>query len=579
MPIKQVSSLHRAVSTHTCATVQPFAHKTTWGPTSEEAIVAIEPPTGENRRKQPPEQPTESQPTDTGSGPAPRPRSGGRRSRRSFLANSGVAIAGTLGTFELLERLSIIPERKALAADAAVASPSDIQFDIDAFIPPAQTIDGVEVRFGPVHTLFATARLNGIPSTLDQARLSDALSRIESVYPWSPSGVFTHIAYGGPYWNALPFSLTSAAIPLLNDGSGRFAQAPAVPSPTDVHPNNPGISKLRFNVTTQLETNWLLFTIRSDNVANTRDVANWLAGSNVLGGRAITSPRYSVAVTFTSFRPMFAQMGLPRQIAAQQNFTYASVVNARSPMWMGFVDQQVNGSAPALRTTFTGSGLTEAFAGRYLDYGAIQHLSHVIQDLHQFYDVDEAFDATGAPVFGADSEFKEKVQYMYHSPRIAQPDPGNPLTGPAFLPNNFRGTGYASQTAQGIGTEVDPATGQTEHRMGHLSTLHRSSRDSRGLPLHLRIDGPGFDALDMDRPGIPARFLNRSQPKLQFSAFVPTSLFFENMRRNQASLDLQQRFNVDPDENGLERFLTATRRQNFLVPPRRNRAFPLVELL
>jgi hypothetical protein len=35
---------------------------------------------------------------------------------------------------------------------------------------------------------------------------------------------------------------------------------------------------------------------------------------------------------------------------------------------------------------------------------------------------------------------------------------------------------------------------------------------------------------------------------------------------------------VDPLDNGLERFLTTTRRQNFLVPPRRNRAFPLVEL-
>ena len=41
---------------------------------------------------------------------------------------------------------------------------------------------------------------------------------------------------------------------------------------------------------------------------------------------------------------------------------------------------------------------------------------------------------------------------------------------------------------------------------------------------------------------------------------------------------LVQQFGVDPDDNGLERFLTATRRQNFLIPPRRNRAFPLVEL-
>jgi len=37
-------------------------------------------------------------------------------------------------------------------------------------------------------------------------------------------------------------------------------------------------------------------------------------------------------------------------------------------------------------------------------------------------------------------------------------------------------------------------------------------------------------------------------------------------------------FGVSPSGNGLERFITATRRQNFLVPPRRHRAFPLLEL-
>lgn len=46
---------------------------------------------------------------------------------------------------------------------------------------------------------------------------------------------------------------------------------------------------------------------------------------------------------------------------------------------------------------------------------------------------------------------------------------------------------------------------------------------------------------------------------------------------NQAALDLVSKFGVADDDNGLERFLTATRRQNFLMPPRRNRAFPLVE--
>jgi hypothetical protein len=518
-------------------------------------------------------------PEPTPSEPA-HPIRSGSMSRRRFLRNSSV-LAGSLATFELLNKLSVVPQRQALAADVAALAPSDIQFDVGAFIPPAQTIDGIRVRFGPVHTLFATASLTFLPTTADQTRFENALRTIESVYPWSPSGVFTHVAYGGPYWNAFPFSLSSSAIPRLLDGSGRFVQAPAVPGPTDVHPNNPGITKQRFNVQVQLETNVMLFTIRSDVLANATDVVNWLSGSNVLAGRAIASPRFtSTTMTFTSVRSMFAQQGLPRQIADQQRFTFAGVVNPASPMWMSFVDQQTAGSAAsAARTTFAGSGLTDGNSGRYLDNGSIQHLSHVIQDLHQFYDVDEAFDAAGQPVFGNDAGFDEKVQYMFHAPPIAASDPGNERTGPAFLPNEFRGTGYAARTAQGIGTNTDPATGLPERRVGHLSTLQRSSRDAQGLPLHIRLDGPGFDTLDMNRGGIPSRFLNKSHPKLHFSVFVPSSAFFEDMRRNQASLDLQQRFGSDPDDNGLERFLTATRRQNFLVPPRRHRSFPLVEFL
>jgi hypothetical protein len=58
---------------------------------------------------------------------------------------------------------------------------------------------------------------------------------------------------------------------------------------------------------------------------------------------------------------------------------------------------------------------------------------------------------------------------------------------------------------------------------------------------------------------------------------VPSAEFFRTLRTSQASLDLQRTYGVRPEDNGLERFITATRRQNFLVPPRRHRAFPLTE--
>jgi hypothetical protein len=165
----------------------------------------------------------------------------------------------------------------------------------------------------------------------------------------------------------------------------------------------------------------------------------------------------------------------------------------------------------------------------------------------------------------------QRVQYVFHAPQIApgRTDQFTDGGGPAYLPNANRGPGYARRTAQGLGTNVDFRTGRHEHRMGHLSCLQRSSRAADGTPVHIRMDGPGFDVMDVPD--------GSAQPKLQFTIFVPSADFFSRLRASQASLDLQDQFGVTTKNNGLERFVTATRRQNFLCPPRRHRAFPLAE--
>jgi hypothetical protein len=122
--------------------------------------------------------------------------------------------------------------------------------------------------------------------------------------------------------------------------------------------------------------------------------------------------------------------------------------------------------------------------------------------------------------------------------------------------------------------------GFTRKIVEHSPYLLQSSRASDGTPIHIRMDGPGFDSLDVPD--------GSNQPKLQFTIFVPTADFFATMRANQAALKFQTfeqglggsaTGTVDSDDNGLERFLTATRRQNFLVPPRSRRTFPLREFL
>ncbi|HEX4704564.1 MAG TPA: hypothetical protein VH352_20725 [Pseudonocardiaceae bacterium] len=497
---------------------------------------------------------------------------GGGFSRRTALKTAGLASA--LATLEMVGRGTKVPVRLANGTVNANVALPDIQFDIGNFIPPAQTEEnGVVVRFGPINTTFLTAKLTRNPTTQDQQSLSSAMNALEFNYPFSAGGIFTFISYGIPYFNRLPGglkgSLVSNHMPRLTSNNARFALEEAVPSPTDVSPSNPTIVKQRYNVPVAIENNDVLITIRGDDSSYVADVVNWFGGSNTLAARPVPSPTPGL-FHFTSSRAMFQAMGLPRYVAGANGLPFAPFIHPMSPMWMGFADQQVHGSGPAPITTFLGNAsakVTNAHAGDYFDNGSIQHLSHDILDMFQFFDLD----ANGNP--GSDGTFLERVQYMFRStppPSFGNADQFYNGGGPCFLETVFQGTNDAINSAMGIGTGTDPATGLPQHRIGHLSGLQRSSRAADGTPMHIRMDGAGFDNLDVPD--------GSNQPKLEFTVFVPSADFFATMRSNAGCQDLVSQFNIANTDNGLERFITATRRQNFLIPPRRHRAFPLLEL-
>src|SRR5258706_3275140 len=428
---------------------------------------------------------------------------------------------GTLGlsaaTLGAIESFAWLPERMAHAAPAGLPA---IQYDISDYLPPARNINGIAFRFGPVHTLFLTAQLKHTPTKHDADVLAATLDMIESAYPFSPQGVFTFVSYGLPYFRRLPKQIFDSYSPRLLSNPHRFALEEAVPGPTDVSPENPGILKKHFNVPVVIESNDVLFTIRSDSLSNLQNVSGWLQGStDILNGQHIPSPDLSKLFMFTSSRLMFLQIGLPRKLADANSLSYTQRVNPASPMWMGFADQQVDGAGPAEITTFQGNSsarFTDTKPGDYFFDGSIQHLSHVIQDLQQFY-------ANKEP-------FTERCQYMFRSdpiPSTGNQDQFKDGGGPAFLDNIYKGRGDAEENARAIHTY------QHQHRMGHLAGLQRSSRAQDGTPIHIRMDGPGFDTMDV--PG------SSNQPKLQFTIFVPTADFFVKMREHAASLDLVQK--------------------------------------
>jgi hypothetical protein len=527
--------------------------------------------------------------------------------RTAMKAGTASFLASQLALFEAL---AWAPQRVAMAA----STPSDIQFDIGAFVHPKQTFnDGagdVVADFGVTFTLFAPAKLTRNPSKFDQAVLDEALETIEAHFPFSPAGAFVFTLYGVPYFNRLPQGLVAATIPRLASSHNRFVLEESPVFPTDftggAGTQNPTIVKDRFNVPVVIETNDVLFEMRSDNVNNLSNILAWLQGSNNLNGSFVDSPDFFGLFNFATPRVMFVQPGLPRKVAdnafanfAQGNllYEYHGRVNPDSPMVMGFADQQVNASAAGpdviFASTGAGTGLTTAQAGDYFDNGAIAHFSHDIDDLFQFYSLpnQDSRRPEGEP-------FTERVRYMFRANQLGTTDglPSDGNTdqftnggGPAFINNVFQGADSAQREAAdtagvfGPNNATKDATFNGEHRIGHIAALQRSGRTADGRPIHIRNDGPGFDTLDVpafqDFPGGTNFAAGTTQFKLHFLAFVPTSEFFRAMRVNAAAQDLQNQFQGgQDDENGVERFITATRRQNFLCPPRRHRAFPLVEL-
>jgi hypothetical protein len=135
--------------------------------------------------------------------------------------------------------------------------------------------------------------------------------------------------------------------------------------------------------------------------------------------------------------------------------------------------------------------------------------------------------------------------------------------------------------------------------LGHNSTLQQANRvittvtdnydqvREAGTPISVRAD---FNTLDnpfsySSQPDLDQWNPDLAAPGMHFVAFMATSQQFHAMRLamdgvlpDGTNLRLAP-YNIDDTNNGINRVIRATHRQNFLIPPRRRRSFPLVELL
>ncbi len=456
-------------------------------------------------------------------------------SRRGFLGGAAAAALGGAGIYELVDRLSPTPSRTFSAAGA---------------LPPEQHLidlgtvhsDGVEVVVPPLHSEVVT----GVLATSDlrhaQEQLEDALRELDGRYTLDPAGLVVTVAWGVPYFEKhVP---AQAKLHLPHDVRAR---KPAL-LPTRTFPSDPD--------DTILEHNDVAVFFRSDHRAHIDDARTQLFEKLKV-------------FRMTSIRRGFAGGGfhggqsLPQKMALAAGVQGADLIPHGSELFLGFTSTQKAGLGPRLIANHETLGFVDVGSG-YFRNGTAMHLSHITEDLEAWY---LNFDF-GERVLTA---FRPGLAHVKEGTQTVPQGPDN-VSSQELLSKQFASTGRFGHSAS-----LQPTSRLQTDYTATDGTLY-----PKGTAIPQRAD---FNTLDnpFTWSAHPARdkLVHEAAAGVHFVVFNPSS---DDFHRNRLAMD-----GVLPDgtkltvpprtrAQGFNSVLTTTHRQNFLVPPRRHRSFPLAEL-
>ncbi len=213
-------------------------------------------------------------------------------------------------------------------------------------------------------------------------------------------------------------------------------------------------------------------------------------------------------------------------------------------------------------------GVTDQWPNGYFAAGCAMHLSHLYLDIDAWYNSMNT------------SAYAERVKRMFSARTPVPADPGT-----VTLPN---GPAQLSTMAQ---VKQDAGGGRV---LGHNALLQQATRLAattydnygrrrvQGTPVPLRED---FNTLDDPFAWAPGGVGPTNKPGMHFVAFVPGHHLFHRARlAMDGVMPDGTNFRAAPyhmsDANlGINAQMRASHRQNYVIPPRRHRSFPLVELL
>jgi hypothetical protein len=463
--------------------------------------------------------------------------------RKQLLGGAAAGALGAAGIYELVDQLADSPSR------AAAGELREEQYLLEGM--KLLTHEDVEVVEPPLHHQVVTARVAADRRELQDAQrtLEEAITALERKYELTPAGLAVTVAWGLPYFRRLVPQLADRHIPIDRRASTSADRPVSAVLDAQRFPSDPE--------TTMLERNEVAILLRSDHREHVADGAQSLF-ADTDGLFELTSIRKGFQGGGFAGGP-----GLPKAMATAAGIQGADLIPDGAQLFLGFTSTQRATQGQSRIASFETLGLVDIREG-YFRGGTHMHLSHLFENVEAWY---------------LDFDFRERVDTTFR---------------PGFQARE--GAQTLRQDAEDAATEADLARDIRRFAaIGHSASIQPTSRlhmDIRGADGELYTNGSAIplraDFNTLDNPFFwtsdPDRDRHSEQPDagLHFISFNPSS---DDFRRNRLAMDgfypdgtrlpVQARSRAQ----GLNSVLRTTHRQNFVVPPRSHRSFPLVELM
>jgi hypothetical protein len=464
-----------------------------------------------------------------------------RLTRRQLLAGGAAAGIAAGGIYELVDQLGGSPNRPA----AEGVTPEQHLLQGVRIVEQ----NGVEVVVPPLHHQLVTARVKVAERRRDlvdaQKTLEDELGKLDTQYEQSPAGLGVAVAWGLPYFRRFVPKLADEHIPMDRRASKSKDKPVRVLLDSIRFPSDPA--------ETILEANDVAVLLRSDQLDHVA------AGSKAIFDLGLFE--------VTSIRKGFAGggfdggEGLPKKMAVAAQVPGAYLIPDGAELFLGFTSTQKAGLGPPKIANVEELGFAN---GGYFAQGTHLAVSHISEDVEAWY-VNFPHDERVATVFRPGLQVKETVQTVPQGPKDVS-NVGRVRRD--FARTKQIGHSAALQTVSRLPTTAVGSSGAI-YAPG-TAIPHRADFNT--------LDNPFFWSADPERDGMSTE----PAAGVHFVVFNPSS---DDFNRGRLAMDgvlpdgTKLPFHPRDRGQGFNSILRTTHRQNFLVPPRRHRSFPLVELL